>query len=124
MSHCSLIHISDIKIVFRHLNAEQAEVCESNIKYCEFLPVMEAEEDGDYDNYYDDYINEETFKMELGYTKERRIVQQIKVFRKILIDFLHHPVKTVKAEIRSELINDIDTFRTEFSEPQVNNYLI
>lgn len=106
------------------MNAEQADVCESSIKYCEFLPIMETEEDGDYDNYYDDYINLETFKMELGYTKERRIVQQIKVFRKILTDFLHHPVKTVKAEIRNELINDIETFREEFPELQVDNDLI
>ena len=104
------------------MNAEQAEVCESNIKYCEFLPIMETEEDGDPDYYYDDYINENTFKMELIYTKERRIIQQIKVFRKILIDFLHHPVKTVKAEIRNELIDDIETFRKEFPELQVDNY--
>ena len=82
---------------------------------------METTEDGDYDSYYDDYIDINTFKMKLQYTEERRIVQQVQIFRKILMEFLKHPVKTVKEEIKRELMNDIETFHKEFPENQVEN---
>ena len=106
--------------MLRHLNAQQAHLCEINIKYCEFLPIMEAEEDYDDDDYYEGYINPETFQMELKYSKRKRIIQQIEKFREILMDFLHHPVKTVKSEIRNELINDIENFREEFPDDKVD----
>ena len=102
----------------RHLNAQQFYWCE-NIAHCQFLPIMETEEDGDYDNYNEDYIDMNTFQMKLQYSEEKRIVQQIQAFRKILVEFLQHPVKTVKEEIRRELINDIEIFQKEFPESQV-----
>lgn len=80
---------------------------------------METEEDGDYDDYNEDYIDMNTFQMKLQYSEEKRIVQQIQAFRKILVEFLQHPVKTVKDEIRRELINDIEIFQKEFPEKQV-----
>ena len=103
----------------RHLNAQQFYRCDKNIEHCQFLPIMETEEDGDNDDYNDDYMNYETFKMELQYSEEKRIVQQIQAFRKIILDFLPHPVKTEKEEIRRELRKDIKQFQEEFPEQQV-----
>lgn len=105
--------------VLRHLNAQQFYRCDKNIEHCQFLPIMETEEDDDYDHYKDDYINEDSWKMELQYSEEKRIVQQIKAFRKILLEFLPHPVKTVREEIRRELSKDIKQFKEEFPEQQV-----